>query len=104
MYRIFLGLSAIAVMASLTILNLTIFFLRNDPGDTNSIDPPTTLVPGIIAFSLTGAIFLLIVTGALLSVIAAKALTTMNGMRAVVSAMYGGRGGHEDALKLWLPV
>jgi hypothetical protein len=103
-HRVFMSISSLAVMASLTILNLTVFFLKQDSGDNQAPDEPDTPVPGIIGFGITGAVFLLILIGALLSAIAAKAFTTLKGIRAVVSAMYGSQGGHEDALKVWLPV
>ena len=99
-----MSISALAVMASLTILNLTIFFLKADGSDDSIPDPPDTPVPGIIAFGITGSIFLLVLLGALPSAIAAKAFTTLKGIRAVVSAVYGSEGGHSDALKVWLPV
>ncbi|KAJ7769561.1 hypothetical protein DFH07DRAFT_1058107 [Mycena maculata] len=102
-FGIFLSISSVAVMASLTILNLTVFLLKADVDDPIP-DPPSTPVPGIIGFSITGSIFILIVTGVLLSAIAARAFTTLKGVRGVVSAMYGRNGGHEDALKVWLPV
>jgi hypothetical protein len=99
-----MSISALAVMASLTILNLTIFFLKAPDPEDPIPDAPDTPVPGIIAFGITGAIFLLVLMGALLSAIAAKTFTTLKGIRAVVSAMYGNQGKHEDALKIWLPV
>lgn len=98
-----MGLASTAVMASLTILNVTIFVLRDDSDDTLP-DPPKTPVPGIIAFSATGSIFVFIAIGVLLSAIAAKAVTTLRGMRAVVSAMYGSQSAAQDALKVYLPV
>ncbi|KAF7294119.1 hypothetical protein HMN09_01140300 [Mycena chlorophos] len=102
---VLMSISSLAVMASLTILNLTVFLLKSDSGD----DPipgenPTSMAPGIIAFSVTGAVFLLVMMGALLSAIAAKAITTVKGIRGVLSAMYGVGGQGQDALKLWLPV
>jgi len=98
---IFMSISSLSVIAALTILNLTVFLLKPD----NSVpDPPSTMVPGIIAFSVTGSIFLLMLSGVLLSAIAVRAFTTLKGVRAVVSAMYGSVGGHADALKVWLPV
>ncbi|KAJ7221308.1 hypothetical protein GGX14DRAFT_429411 [Mycena pura] len=100
---IFMGISSTAVMASLTILNVTIFVLRDDSDETLP-DPPKTPVPGIIAFSATGSIFVFIAIGVLLSAIAAKAVTTLKGMRAVVSAMYGSQNAAQDALKVYLPV
>jgi hypothetical protein len=100
-----MALSSLAVVASLTILNMTVFLLKDDPASGDTIpDPPSTPVPGIIAFSLTGTIFLLLLTGALLTAIAVKAFTTLNGVRAVASAIYGRKSGHADALKVWLPV
>ncbi|KAJ7119636.1 hypothetical protein C8R44DRAFT_706486 [Mycena epipterygia] len=98
---VFMAISSLAVMASLTVLNLTVFLIKPDDSIPN---PPSTPVPGIIAFSITGSIFLLVLSGALLSAIAARALTTLRGVRVVLSAMYGTEGGHEDALKGWLPV
>jgi Cu/Ag efflux pump CusA len=96
-----MSISSLSVIAALTILNLTVFLLKPD----NSVpDPPSTMVPGIIAFSVTGSIFLLMLSGVLLSAIAVRAFTTLKGVRAVVSAMYGSVGGHADALKVWLPV
>ncbi|KAJ7693102.1 hypothetical protein B0H17DRAFT_1200163 [Mycena rosella] len=100
---IFMAISSLSVIASLTILNLTVFLLKTDPDDTIP-DPPSTPVPGIIAFSITGTIFLLMLTGVLLTAIARRAFATLKGMRAIVSAMYGGKSGHADALKVWLPV
>ncbi|KAJ6569195.1 hypothetical protein B0H19DRAFT_1065961 [Mycena capillaripes] len=100
---IFMSISSLAVMASLTILNFTVFLLKADSDDTIP-DPPSTPIPGIIAFSITGSIFILILTGALLSIIAARAFTTLRGVRVLVSAMYGSPGGQENALKDWLPV
>lgn len=100
---IFMGLASTAVMASLTILNVTIFVLKDDSDDTLP-HPPSTPVPGIIAFSATGSIFVFIAIGVLLSAIAAKAVTTLRGMRAVVSAMYGSQSAAQDALKVYLPV
>ncbi|KAJ7236516.1 hypothetical protein C8J57DRAFT_1088124 [Mycena rebaudengoi] len=100
---IFLSISSLAVMASLTILNFTVFFLRSVSDDTLP-NPPSTPVPGIIAFSITGLVFILILAGALLSVIAARAFTTLKGVRVMVSVMYGSGAGHEDALKVWVPV
>ncbi|KAF7308184.1 hypothetical protein HMN09_00666200 [Mycena chlorophos] len=102
---ILMSISSLSVMASLTILNLTVFLLKSDSTD----DPipgsqPTSLAPGIIAFSVTGSVFLLVTMGMLLSFIAAKALATVKGIRGVVSAMYGEGGQGQDALKLWLPV
>jgi hypothetical protein len=100
-----MALSSLALVASLTILNLTIFLLKDDlaSGDT-ILDSPSTPVSGIIAFGLTGTIFLLLLTGALLTAIAVKAFTTLNDVRAVASAIYGRKSGHTDALKVWLPV
>ncbi|KAJ7575378.1 hypothetical protein C8J56DRAFT_414240 [Mycena floridula] len=100
---IFLSISSLAVMASLTILNLTVFFLKPNQDDPIT-SPPSTAIPGIIAFSITGSIFILILSGALLSAIALKAFTTLRGVRVVVSAVYGHASGHQDALKIWLPV
>ncbi|KAF9071157.1 hypothetical protein BDP27DRAFT_1361951 [Rhodocollybia butyracea] len=103
---IFLSITSMAVMASLTILNLMVFFL-NKESDQSGIPPgdePSTPVPGIIAFGITGSIFILVLTGVLLSAIAAKAFTTLRGVRVIVSAMYGSAGGHPDALKLWVLV
>ncbi|KAK7007840.1 hypothetical protein R3P38DRAFT_3324968 [Favolaschia claudopus] len=98
-----MSLSFLSVGASLTILNLTIFFLRND-SDMSLPDPPRSSAPGIIAFGITGSIFLLMLTAVILSAIAAKVLNTLKGMRAVLSAMYGTNGNQQDALKLYLPV
>ncbi|KAF7369516.1 hypothetical protein MVEN_00281400 [Mycena venus] len=100
---VFMSISTLAVMASLTILNFTVFLLKSDSDDSLP-DPPSTPVPGIIAFGITGSAFLLILTGLLLSAIALRAFTTLKGVRVVLSAMYGTDGGHADALKLWLPV
>ncbi|KAF7324883.1 hypothetical protein MKEN_00530400 [Mycena kentingensis (nom. inval.)] len=102
----FMGISTLAVMASLTILNLTVFFLNSSVSGTDDTipDAPSTPAPGIIAFSITGSVFLLVIVGALLSAIAAKAFTTLRGIRAVLSAMYGTGGQGRDALKLWVPV
>jgi hypothetical protein len=101
---VFLSISSLAVAASLTILNLTVFFLKTDSDDTSIPEPPSTPIPGIIAFSITGSIFILILTGVLLSAIAARAFTTLKGVRKVVSALYGNADRHHDALKVWLPV
>ncbi|KAF7295645.1 hypothetical protein MIND_01104700 [Mycena indigotica] len=101
---IFMSISSLAVMASLTILNLTVFLLKPDPTSDPGLDAPTTMAPGIIAFSITGSVFLLVLMGALLSAIAARAFTTIRGIRAVLSAVYGTNGQGQDALKLWLPV
>ncbi|KAJ7859318.1 hypothetical protein B0H14DRAFT_3630159 [Mycena olivaceomarginata] len=101
----FMALSSLAVIASLTILNVTVFLLKDDPASGDTIpDPPSTPVPGIIAFGLTGTIFLLLLTGALLTAIAVKAFTTLKAVRAVASTIYGRKSGHADALKVWLPV
>ncbi|KAJ7888797.1 hypothetical protein B0H13DRAFT_2532998 [Mycena leptocephala] len=83
---IFMSISSLSVIAALTILNLTVFLLKPDDSVP---DPPSTMVPGIIAFSVTGSIFLLMLSGVLLSAIAVRAFTTLKGVRAVVSAMYG---------------
>ncbi|KAJ6555183.1 hypothetical protein DFH09DRAFT_884031, partial [Mycena vulgaris] len=66
---VFMSISSLAVMASLTILNMTVFLLNTTPDDTIP-DPPSTPVPGIIAFSISGSVFLLIFTGLLLTAIA----------------------------------
>ncbi|KAJ7318757.1 hypothetical protein DFH08DRAFT_1036078 [Mycena albidolilacea] len=100
---LFLSISSLCAMASLTILNVTVFLLKTDEHDTIP-DPPSTSVPGIIAFSLTGSIFLLLLTGLLLTAIAARASSTLKGVRALVAAMYGSEDKHVDALKVWLPV
>ncbi|KAJ6501929.1 hypothetical protein C8R45DRAFT_605225 [Mycena sanguinolenta] len=97
-----LSISTLAVAASLTILNLTVFFLKSDPNDPIP-DPPDTPAPGIIAFGFTGAIFILIITGVLLT-IAARAFTTLKGIRAIVADLYGSSTNHRDALQSWLPV
>ncbi|KAF7364031.1 hypothetical protein MSAN_01061800 [Mycena sanguinolenta] len=97
-----LSISTLAVAASLTILNLTVFFLKSDPDDPIP-DPPDTPAPGIIAFGFTGAVFVLILTGVLLT-IAARAFTTLKGIRAIVADMYGSTTNHRDALQHWLPV
>ncbi|KAF7364005.1 hypothetical protein MSAN_01059200 [Mycena sanguinolenta] len=86
----------------LTILNLTVFFLKSDPDDPIP-NPPDTPAPGIIAFAFTGFIFILIITGVLLT-IAARAFTTLKGIRAIVADMYGSTTNHRDALQNWLPV
>jgi hypothetical protein len=98
-----MSISCLSVIAALTILNLTVFLLKTDPDDSIP-DPPSTPVPGIIAFSITGAVFVLILSGVLLSAIVVKAFTTLKGVRAIVSSMYGSEGEHQDALKVWLPV
>jgi hypothetical protein len=96
-----MALSPLAVIASLTILKMTVFLLKDHPASSNTIpDPPSMPVPGIIAFGLTSIIFLLLLTGALLTVIAVKVFTTLNGVRAVASAIYGRKSGHADALKV----
>ncbi|KAJ7843209.1 hypothetical protein B0H14DRAFT_2359112, partial [Mycena olivaceomarginata] len=87
----FMSISCLAVMASLTILNLTVFFLKPDLDDS-MVTPPSTAVPGIVAFSTTGSVFVLVLTGALLASIAVKWVATLDGARTIISAM-SGRGG-----------
>ncbi|KAJ7776350.1 hypothetical protein B0H16DRAFT_1005751 [Mycena metata] len=100
---ILMSISSLAVIASLTILNVTVFRLKTDTSGTMP-DPPSTPVPGIIAFGITGSVFLLILVGMLLAAISLKVLTTLKGMRVIVAAMYGNEDKHVDALKVWLPV
>ncbi len=94
--------SSIAVMAALTLLNLTIFFLRANPDDPTP--GPKTEVPGIIAFGISGSVFVLIFAAFMLSAIATRAFMTMKGIRRVVSAMYGNGSHREDDFKYYLPV
>ncbi|KAF7295655.1 hypothetical protein MIND_01105700 [Mycena indigotica] len=101
---VFLFSSTLAVIASLIILNLTVFFLNRTDGFDPTLDAPSTTAPGILAFSITGSVFLLVIVGALLSAIGLRAFTTIRGIRAVLSAVSGINGQGQDALKFWLPV
>ncbi|KAJ7634431.1 hypothetical protein FB45DRAFT_908887 [Roridomyces roridus] len=96
---IFMSIATLSLMASLILLSLTVFLLRE--GDTPDQIP--SRAPGIIVFGIMGSVFMLVLLGALVSAIAARAITTLRGIRAVVAAMYGS-GGHQDGLKVWLPV
>jgi len=97
-----MSLSSIAVMAALTLLNFTIFFLRANPDDPTP--GAKTEVPGIIAFGISGSVFVLIFAAFMLSAIATRAFMTMKGIRRVVSAMYGNGSHREDDFKYYLPV
>ena len=94
-------------MAALTLLNLTIFFLHSDAGDPSDPDPEsgnTTAVPGIIAFGISGSIFVLIFAAVMISAIATRAITTMQGFRGLLASMYGSGERREDALMHYMPV
>ncbi|THU99027.1 hypothetical protein K435DRAFT_795193 [Dendrothele bispora CBS 962.96] len=102
----FLFMSSVAVMAAITILNLTIFFLNPDinAADTDANTNGTTDIPGIIAFAISGSIFVVILLAVLLSAIATKVLSTMSGFKAMIAAMYGAQSHDQDALKNYMPV
>ncbi|THU87282.1 hypothetical protein K435DRAFT_842592 [Dendrothele bispora CBS 962.96] len=101
----FLFMSSVAVMAAITILNLTIFFLNPDINATTDANTNgTTDIPGIIAFAISGSIFVVILLAVLLSAIATKVLSTMSGFKAMIAAMYGAQSHDQDALKNYMPV
>ena len=96
-------MSSVAVMAAITILNLTIFFLdpNIDAASTDVSNNGAANIPGIIAFAISGSIFVVILLAALLSAIATKVLSTMSGFKAMIATMYGAQSHDEDALKNW---
>jgi hypothetical protein len=93
-------------MSALTILNLTIFFL--DPNvdivSTDVGNSGATNIPGIIAFSISGSIFVVILLAVLLTAIAKKVFTTMHGFRDLIGSMYNTGSSDNDALKNYMPV
>ncbi|KAF5392303.1 hypothetical protein D9757_001388 [Collybiopsis confluens] len=97
---LFLFISSVAVMAAITILNLTIFFFDPTADSTKG----TANIPGIIAFAVSGSIFFVILLGVILSIIATRVLSTMRGFRTLIVAMYGAQARDEDALKNYTPV
>ncbi|KAK7450097.1 hypothetical protein VKT23_012979 [Stygiomarasmius scandens] len=102
---IFLFISSVAVMSAITILNLTIFFLDPNANTIGTdVNNEAANIPGIIAFAISGSIFVVILLAALLSAIATKVLSTMSGFKAMIAAMYGAQSHDQDALKDYMPV
>jgi len=92
-------------MSAITILNLTIFFLDPNANTIGTdVNNEAANIPGIIAFAISGSIFVVILLAALLSAIATKVLSTKSGFKAMIAAMYGAQSHDQDALKDYMPV